>query len=189
MKESHTIHGSIHADSPTLRRYGIPLLPLILCAVLTGCSSYRRQGPPKFDVEVSFLDYANFTFHQAAGKPSDDHPILVRIELGGSGHVHYAKGRSSRVHDSFWTDDPDEKYADDIYTDQVVLNEKQVREVFQSLVDAGIFEREVQENRVENPGRDFVLIHAKINERRGIVITDSREFIGIYTKLARHFAR
>jgi len=164
-------------------------LCLALCAVLAGCSTYNRQGPPKFDVELSFMDYATFTYHTANESSGDDHPVLVRIELSGGRHMQYAKGRSRRVLDAFWSDDVDDQHVEDIYTDQIILSEKQMEQVFQALVNAGIFEREMQGKHIEDPLNDSVFIHAKISDRRGIVYTDSREFIGIYKKLERHFSR
>jgi hypothetical protein len=165
-----------------------PFLLAVLCAVLSGCSTLSRQGPPKFNVAGSFLDYVTFTYHAAGGISPGEHPVMVRIELSGSGHVSYAKGRSSRVQNSFWTD-REEKYVDDIQTDQIVLRDGQVREILQSLVDAGIFERKIQNSQVEDPLHESVFIHAKISNRRGAIITDSKAFLDIYKKLAQQFAR
>jgi len=160
---------------------------LVLCAATAGCSTYGRAPSPTFEVEVSFRDYVSVTYHSAESRAATNSPALVRIELSGSGHVHYARGRSRRVHDPFWKK-RDGRHWDDIFTDQVVLGEDEAQSLLQALVDAGVFKQEMQGPHISDAHRAYVFVQARINERRGIVITDAPAFIDIYSKLAAHFA-
>lgn len=165
---------------------GLLLVYLVLCAAMAGCSTYGRARSPTFEVAVSFRDYVSLTYHSAESRAATDSPALVRIELSGSGHVHYARGRSRRVHDPFWKQ-RDDQHWDDIFTDQLVLGEDEAQALLQALVDAGVFKREMQGPHITDAHRAYVFVQARINERRGIVITDAPAFTDIYHKLAARF--
>lgn len=169
-------------------RWRARLLPPLLSVALAGCGTYGARGAARFEVQANFLDHVTFTFLEAGGASPGDAPVLVRITLSGSGHAHYAKGRSSRVHDPFWSDRT-EKFVDDLFTDQLVLDEQQVREVLQALVNAGVFDRKKQGRHIADPRNDHVLIRANIGDRRAVVVTDAPDVVGIFTDLAARFAR
>jgi len=123
--------------------------------------------------------------HAPSTGRADALPMHTRLELSGAGHLKYMRGRSRRVHDGFWKERGDERHWGDLHTDQVVLPEERVRGILQALVDAGIFER--RKRRVEDVGIEYLLITARIDDRRNVLITDEPAFLDVYRRLAAPF--
>jgi hypothetical protein len=160
----------------------LPMFAVILSVLATGCSSTGGRNAPRFEVDLGFQDYASLTYFELSESASEENPRLRRIELSGSGHLQYAMGRSSRVSEGFWAQS-DEKYWRDLYTDQVVIGGGETRAFLQALVNAGVFERKLQGRHVEKPGNDYVFVHARINGRDGVLMSDAPAFLKIYKDL------
>ena len=161
---------------------------LLLCAMTVGCAAIRAHKMPRFDVEATFLDFANITYHEANSGVEEEPPLLTRVALSGSGHLHYARGRSQRVTESFWTD-ASRKHWNDIRTDQIVLGKGQTNTFLQRLVNAGIFDHDMQGEQVENPAHDFVSVQARIDGKQGFTITDARIYVSIFKDLVAQLER
>jgi len=155
---------------------------LALCG---GCRMLTGAPDPHFRVEVSFRDYVVMVHQAAETGHAASPPLQTKLELSGSGHLKYTRGRSRRVRDGFWKGREDDRHWGDLYTDQMVLSERRVQQVLQVLVDAGLFEG--SQRRIENASSECLLITARIDDRRNVLVTDQPAFLAVYRRLAAPF--
>ena len=166
---------------------------LSLMLGLVGCLTMTETIP---QVEPRFRDYAVMTYHTAPepgalpaeddDKAQQDLPSISRVELLGAGYVKFYRGRSTRMRDSFWQE-VDDKNWNSFHTDQVVIGEDQVREILQDLANAGLISRKRQGDRRQDPRAPYVVVHVRIDDEKGLVISDEAEIVDIYHRLAKPF--
>jgi hypothetical protein len=168
------------------RAAGLASMLLIL-----GCITVPETIPK---IEPGFRDYAVMTYHVVPEvedlQPEEDGdaelPMLSRVELLGTGYVKYYKGRSTRMRDSYWQE-VDDKNWNSFYTDQLVIREEQVQEILQGLADAGLISRKRQGDRRQDTAAPYVVVHVRIGDKKGLVISDEPEVVDIYHRLAKPF--
>ncbi len=132
------------------------LLPL---AFLSGCGLFFDD--PYVHVTTSSLNWCEIHYYNATRDPI--RRTFVRVN--GLGHVEVRSGTSRRVSDSFAKNPADETW-DDITTRQYTVDPEHVREVFQNLVNAGLFDRDKVFTSTKYPptGR-FIAVRAAIDNK------------------------
>ncbi len=166
----------------------------VLAAVLLsagGCAvpANVREGDlagKRFEVEVSSLNWAVIAYTPRAG--DRDFRFPCRLSLFGSGEIQFRTGRSPQVFDEFShrVDDP---HWNELVEDRVNIGEEAMRDVFQQLVDAGVFyEQWHRVRRGEEPRPPMVRVRAKIDGNETLRIVDNRRVVRIVERLLEPFA-
>ena len=132
------------------------LLPL---ACLAGCGLFFDD--PYSHVTTTPLNWCEIHYYNATRDPI--RRTFVRVN--GLGHVEVRSGTSRRVSDSFAKNNTDATW-DDIRTSQYTVDPEHVREVFQTLVNAGLFDRDKMFTSTKYPpaGR-FIAVRAAIDNK------------------------
>lgn len=131
----------------------------MLLALLGGCGLFWDD--PYIQVTEAPLNWCEIHYYNARREP-------VRrdsIRLSGTGLVEVRSGTSRRVSDSFAKAMTDPTW-DDLHTQQYYVDPQHIREVFQSLVNAGLLDRDkmFQETKTPSPGR-FIAVRAALDNK------------------------
>ena len=132
------------------------VLPLL---ALAGCGLFWDD--PYVDVTVTPLNWVEIHYYNATREPIR----RVNVRITGSGRVEVKSGTARRVSDSFAKDiagDTVANYREKIYD----VDADHVREVFQDLVNAGLFDKDKMFTKTKHPsiGR-FVAVRAAIDNK------------------------
>ena len=132
------------------------LLPL---AFLAGCGLFFDD--PYVQVTTTPLNWCEIHYYNAMRDPIR----RTSVRVTGIGHVEVKTGTSRRVSDSFAKNNTDATW-DDIRTSQYTVDPEHVREVFQTLVNAGLFDRDKMFTSTKHPsaGR-FIAVRAAIDNK------------------------
>ena len=132
------------------------VLPLL---ALTGCGLFWDD--PYVDVTVTPLNWIEIHYYNATREPIR----RVNVRITGSGRVEVKSGTARRVSDSFANDmagDTVANYREKIYD----VDADHVREVFQDLVNAGLFDKDKMFTKTRNPSNGrFVAVRAAIDNK------------------------
>ena len=125
-------------------------------AALGGCGLFWDD--PYVAVTTAPLNWCEVHYYNARFEP-------VRrdtVRISGTGLVEVRTGTSRRVSDSF-AKSMDDPTWDDYNTQQYYVDPNHVREVFQDLVNAGLFDKDkiLKSTKYPSPGR-FVAVRAAI---------------------------
>jgi len=132
------------------------VLPL---AFLAGCGLFFDD--PYVHVTTTPLNWCEIHYYNATRDPIR----RTSVRVTGSGHVEVKSGTSRRVSDSFAKNMADETW-NDITTRQYTVDPEHVREVFQNLVNAGLFDRDKMFTSTKYPlaGR-FIAVRAAFDNK------------------------
>ena len=131
-------------------------LPLAFAA---GCGLLFDD--PYVEVTTTPLNWCEIHYYNATRDPIR----RTSVRLTGAGLVEVKTGTSRRVSDSF-AKNVDDATWDDIATSQYAIDSGHMREVFQNLVNAGLFDRDKMftSTRYPSPGR-FVAVRAALDNK------------------------
>ena len=134
------------------------LIPLSI-AFLAGCGLFFDD--PYVQVTTTPLNWCEIHYYNATRDPIR----RTSVRVTGLGHVEVKTGTSRRVSDSFAKNNADETW-DDIVTRQYTVDQEHVRDVFQNLVNAGLFDRDKMFTSTKYPqaGR-FIAVRAAFDNK------------------------
>ena len=132
------------------------LLPL---AFLAGCGIFFDD--PYVYVTDTPLNWCEVHYYDATRDPIR----RTTVRVTGLGHVEVKTGTSRRVSDSFAKNMADETWGD-LTTRQYTVDPGHVRQVFQNLVNAGLFDRDKMftSTKHPSPGR-FIAVRAAFDNK------------------------
>jgi len=132
------------------------LLPL---ALVQGCGLFFDN--PYVAVTTTPLNWCEIHYYNTTRDPIR----RTSVRVTGSGHVEVRTGTSRRVSDSFAKNMKDATW-DDLTTRQYTVDPEHVRELFQNLVNAGLFDKDKMFTSTKYPstGR-FVAIRAAFDNK------------------------
>jgi hypothetical protein len=130
-----------------------------LALVCGGCGLFWDD--PYVTVTVSPLNWCEIHYYNATREPVR----RVSVRVTGSGFVETKSGTSRRVSDSFAKSMDDETW-DDYRNRQYYVDSEHVREVFQNLVNAGLFDRDkvLRKTKYPSHGR-FIAVRAAMDNK------------------------
>ena len=132
------------------------VLPLL---ALAGCGLFWDD--PYVDVTVTPLNWIEIHYYNATREPIR----RVNVRITGSGRVEVKSGTARRVSDSFAKDiagDTVDNYREKIYD----VDADHIREVFQDLVNAGLFDKDKMFTKTRPPSNGrFVAVRAAIDNK------------------------
>lgn len=134
-------------------------IAFVLLALCGGCGLFWDD--PYIQVTDAALNWCEIHYYNARHEP-------VRrdsIRLSGTGLVEVRSGTSRRVADSFAKSMADPTW-DDLHTQQFYVDPQHIREVMQSLVNAGLFDRDkmFSSTKYPSPGR-FIAVRAALDNK------------------------
>ena len=154
-------------------------------ALFTGCTTLYTPEPVRFDVEVTPLDYVQFMYKPGVGVYNfSKNPI--RAELSGSGYADARTGQSERVSDSFWQQEKTSAWHD-LRVDHLVLSPKETTDLFQALVNAGVYDNVSHDASAGKDNHEFLVIQARIGHKKKTVFTSDPVFMEIFRRLWKEF--
>ena len=131
----------------------------LLLAMLAGCGLFWDD--PYVTVTVTPLNWVEIHYYNATREPIR----RVNVRITGSGRVEVKSGTARRVSDSFAKDiagDTTDNYRERIYD----VDAEHVREVFQDLVIAGLFDKDKMFTKTKHPSNGrFVAVRAAIDNK------------------------
>ena len=131
----------------------------LLLATVVGCGLFWDD--PYVTVTVTPLNWVEIHYYNATREPIR----RVNVRITGSGRVEVKSGTARRVSDSFAKDiagDTTDNYRERIYD----VNAEHVREVFQDLVNAGLFDKDKMFTKTTHPSNGrFVAVRAAIDNK------------------------
>ena len=132
---------------------------LLLLAGVAGCGLFWDD--PYVTVTVTPLNWIEIHYYNANREPIRRETVRVN----GSGFVEVKSGTSRRVSDSFAKSVGDATW-DDYHTQNYHVDPEHVREVFQDLVNAGLFDRDkmLHATKYPSPGR-FIAVRAAFDNK------------------------
>lgn len=132
------------------------LLGLVVCG---GCGLFWDD--PYVLVTTTPLNWVEVHYYNARREPVRRESVRVT----GAGFVEVKSGTSRRVSDSFAKSMTDATW-DDYHTQQFQVDPEQVREMFQDLVNAGLFDRDKMFHKTKqpSPGR-FIAVRAALDNK------------------------
>lgn len=167
------------------------LASCVLLLLLGGCTvpANVREGDlvgKHFDVRTSGLNWAEIAYTPREGDPDFRYPC--RLSLFGSGEIQFRTGRSPLVFDDF-SHKVDDPYWNEIVEDRVHIGDEAMRDIFQSLVDAGVFYDDWHRmSSGETPRPPMVRIRAKIDGNETLRVVDNRRVVRIVERLLPPFS-
>lgn len=175
-----------------IARFAVCIVHCASCIALIGCAvpANVREGALRgktFEVKASSLNWAEIVYTPRDG--DRDFRAPCRLSLFGSGEIAFRTGRSPLVFDDF-SHKVDDPYWNDFVEDRDHIGEEAMRELFQKLVDAGIFYDDW--HRVsdgEPPKPPMVRIRAKFDGNETLRVVDNRRVVRIVESLLPSFAR
>ena len=127
--------------------------------ILSGCGLFWDD--PYVTVTVTPLNWVEIHYYNATRDPVR----RVSVRITGSGFVDVKSGTSRRVSDSFAKSMDDETW-DDYRNRQFSVDTEHVREVFQNLVNAGLFDKDKMFTSTKYPSQGrFLAVRAAINNK------------------------
>ena len=134
------------------------LLPLTL-AFLAGCGLFFDD--PYVHVTTTPLNWCEIHYYNATRDPIR----RTSVRVTGIGHVEVKTGTSRRVSDSFAKNPADETW-NDIVERRFTVDPEHVREIFQNLVNAGLFDRDKMFTSTKHPSQGrFIAVRAAIDNK------------------------
>ena len=131
----------------------------IFAATLSGCAIFWDD--PYVEVTVTPLNWIEIHYYNATHEPIR----RVNVRITGSGRVEVKSGTARRVSDSFAKDiagDTTDNYRELVYN----VDADHIREVFQDLVNAGLFDKEKAFKKTKNPSNGrFVAVRAAMDNK------------------------
>ena len=131
----------------------------LLLATFTGCGLFWDD--PYVTVTVTPLNWVEIHYYNATREPIR----RVNVRITGSGRVEVKSGTARRVSDSFAKDiagDTTDNYRERVYD----VDAEHVREVFQDLVNAGLFDKDKMFTKTTHPSNGrFVAVRAAIDNK------------------------
>lgn len=126
---------------------------------ISGCGLFWED--PYVDVTVTPLNWIEIHYYNATREPVR----RVNLRITGSGRVEVKSGTARRVSDSFAKDiagDTVANYRERVYN----VDADHVREVFQDLVNGGLFDREKTFKKTKYPSNGrFVAVRAAFDNK------------------------
>ena len=126
---------------------------------VAGCGLFWDD--PYVDGTVTPLNWVEIHYYNATREPIR----RVNVRITGSGRVEVKSGTARRVSDSFAKDiagDTVANYREKIYD----VDADHVREVFQDLVNAGLFDKDKMFTKTKHPSNGrFVAVRAAIDNK------------------------
>ena len=131
----------------------------VFCAVVSGCGLFWED--PYVDVTATPLNWIEIHYYNATREPIR----RVNVRITGSGRVEVKSGTARRVSDSFAKDIAGDTVAN--YREKVFnVDADHVREVFQDLVNGGLFDREKAFKKTKYPSNGrFVAVRAAFDNK------------------------
>ena len=127
--------------------------------VLAGCGLFWDD--PYVTVTTTPLNWCEIHYYNATREPVR----RVSVRVTGSGFVDVKSGTSRRVSDSFAKSMEDDTW-DDYRARQYTVDPEHVREVFQNLVNAGLFDRDKMFTSTKYPSKGrFLAVRAAIDNK------------------------
>ena len=130
-----------------------------MLALVAGCGLFWDD--PYVDVTVTPLNWIEIHYYNATREPIR----RVNVRITGSGRVEVKSGTARRVSDSFAKDiagDTVANYREKVYD----VDADHVREVFQDLVNAGLFDKDKVFTKTKTPSNGrFVAVRAAIDNK------------------------
>lgn len=130
-----------------------------LSALVSGCGLFWDD--PYVAVTVTPLNWVEIHYYNATREPIR----RVNVRITGSGRVEVKSGTARRVSDSFAKDiagDTVSNYRERIYD----VDAEHVQEVFQDLVNAGLFDKDKMFTSTKYPSNGrFVAVRAAIDNK------------------------
>jgi hypothetical protein len=111
-----------------------PLLASFI-VLFAGCRWNSGMNEPYFKVEQSALNWVEIRHYETEGRKQ-----RVRLRIDGNGIVTVRDGTSALVSNSFAANTKNESW-EDIRENRITISEEDTGLIFQSLVNAGIFEK------------------------------------------------
>lgn len=105
-----------------------------LIVVFTGCIWHSGINEPYFKVESSNLNWVEIRQYETVGLKR-----RIRLRIEGNGIVTVKDGTSALVGNSFAANNKSDSW-EDIREKRITISEEDTNRIFQSLVDAGLFE-------------------------------------------------
>ena len=131
----------------------------LLLAMLAGCGLFWDD--PYVTVTVTPLNWMEIHYFNATREPIR----RVNVRITGSGRVEVKSGTARRVSDSFAKDiagDSVDNYREKIYD----VDATHVQEIFQDLVNAGLFDKDKMFTKTKNPSNGrFMAVRAAIDNK------------------------
>ena len=127
-------------------------------AAISGCAGLL-DDPYALNVSVNPLNWVEIHYYNARREPIS----RTSVRISGGGRVEVKSGTSRLVSDSFAKDFSDKNW-DDVQSVQVDVDKNHVRDIFQMLVNAGLFDREKNGQGTDkpSPGR-FIAVRAAMD--------------------------
>ena len=154
------------------------------CVGLRGRDTSGVFGARRFPVDISNLDWVEVSYMP---RPEDAvFATACRLSLMGSGEIMFRTGRSPQVWDAFShkVDDPS---WNDLYVDRLHIGQKDMQELYQQLVDAGLFPPQFSRRNVEVGTTPYIRINASIGRATAVRIIDDRKMVRIIEGVLRNF--
>ncbi len=124
-----------------------------------GCGLFWDD--PYVTVTTSALNWAEIHYYNASREPIR----RVSLRLNGMGTVNVKSGTSRRVSDSFAKTIADPTW-NDMRTQEYHVDQEHIREIFQDLVNAGLFDREKMFRGTRYPSRGrFIAVRAAFDNK------------------------
>lgn len=131
----------------------------LVLALVSGCGLFWDD--PYVAVTTTPLNWVEIHYYNATRNPIR----RVNVRITGSGRVEVKSGTARRVSDSFAKDiagDTVENYRERIYD----VDPEHVREVFQDLVNGGLFDKDKAFTKTDNPSHGrFAAVRAAIDNK------------------------
>ena len=162
--------------------------PLALggCNAMRGLDSQGRPLAKRFKVDVSNLDWVIIIYYPHRRNPSFTRPVY--LSLAGTGEIEFKCGRSPLVWNSF-SDQTDDPYWNELFTDRKNIPMKRMEKIYQALVDEGLFPRyDIRAMNADDLNkRPLVRIRAKIGMERTLRVMDDPAVIAIIEEILENF--
>ena len=148
-------HRVSHLASHALKLLAVPCSLLFL----SGCGLFWDD--PYVTVTTTPLNWCEIHYYNATREPVR----RVSVRITGAGFVDVKSGTSRRVSDSF-AKSMDDATWDDYRNRQFNVDPEHVREVFQNLVNAGLFDKDKMFTSTKYPSQGrFIAVRAAIDNK------------------------
>lgn len=131
----------------------------VVLLLLAGCGLFWDD--PYVQVTVTPLNWCEIHYYNATREPIR----RVNVRVDGTGHVLVKAGTARRVSDSFAKNLADANQGD-YHVFEYNVDPEHVREVFQNLVNAGLFDKDKMftSTKYPSPGR-FIAVRAAMDNK------------------------
>lgn len=142
-----------------MRKTPIALVAFSALAILGGCGRFWED--PYVTVTTTPLNWMEIHYYNARHDP----PRRVSVRINGLGHVETKTGTSRLVSDSFAKGFSDETWGD-VRQHEYNVDPEHVREVFQNIVNAGLFDKDKMFKSTSEPSKGrFIAVRAAIDNK------------------------